>query len=138
MPQLGLFSVSIANPISDLPFVEHQVKLEQTTSECYIESKSGDKFKILMRLNAPSSFADTYSARIFVDGKYVSGKILGKLKPFQICTSAYCLGKDIAPQVCAPFMFGETRFSGYPHIRKCEVDSRRGRVVRQSASHRTW
>jgi hypothetical protein len=120
MPSQGGFQVNVLEVPSGIPFAEYKPKGSNLGNECYIESKLGVCFAIEVIFD-PSRFgpliksdtttASSYVAQIYVDGKRVVNKLLGKVgdKDIRECRTA---GLEVEAGKMVPFVFGETRFTG--------------------------
>jgi hypothetical protein len=109
MPKFGNFTVSIVNADSNEKFEEHKETTTDNKTECYIESISGQKFKIMLGLLAADDYQ--YSAEIFVDGRRIVGKLLGEINGCLRMENC-CTGVEVAEGQVAPFLFGDTKFTG--------------------------
>jgi hypothetical protein len=109
MPKFGNFTVSIVNADSDEKFEEHKETTTENKTECYIESISGEKFKIVLGLLGADDYQ--YSAKISVDGQRIVGKLLGEINGC-LRMENYCGGVEVGENQIAPFLFGDTKFTG--------------------------
>src|ERR1700734_518765 len=109
MPEAGNFVVSIVHPDSNEKFEELKETRTDKSTECYIESKSGEPFKIVINWVAADN--NQYSGRVYVDGGFIIGKLLADIDGSQRSKSS-CEGVYFQNGKLAPFMFGETQFTG--------------------------
>jgi hypothetical protein len=109
MPEAGNFVVSIVHPDSNEKFEELKEKRTDKSTECYIESKSGEPSKIVMNWLAADN--NQYGGLVYVDGGFIIGKWLGDMGGSQR-SECFCEGVYLPNGKLAPFMFGETQFTG--------------------------
>jgi hypothetical protein len=115
MPQASYFDVHIRNTETKKDFDEHQIKTSDKQTECYIESRTGEKFEIFVKINRttqPAEFRNSsYSFLVYVDGQYARGYILGTVGK-EIWEEGTVGGMQISQTEVAPFVFGPTVFNG--------------------------
>jgi hypothetical protein len=114
------FRVTVLDVESKIPFKEHKhsgsADAEKPFVSCYIESKTGSRFKIAVDLvTIPEHsvmYTNSWTAKVTVDGQEIVQKLMGNIsgKMHDACTID---GLDTAPGKVAPFVFGATQFTGY-------------------------
>jgi hypothetical protein len=119
------FRVAVLDPETKAPFKEHNhsgsADAEKPFVACYIESKTGSKFKLAVDLvkipDHSEMYTHSFAAKVTVDGQEIVQKLIGNIsgKRHDSCTID---GLEIGPGKIAPFVFGATQFSGYsPSLR---------------------
>jgi hypothetical protein len=114
MPEVGNYIVRIQNQETQEFFEEHQTKTTGDKTECYIVSKTGEKFSISCNLSddTQSRFPKTaFSFQVNVDGPRVARRIIGKLGR-DYSNTGHVRGILLRPNREAPFLFGLTCFTG--------------------------
>lgn len=114
MPEVGNYTVRIQNEETQEFFEEHQTKTTGDKTECYIVSKTGEKFSISCNLSddTQSSFPKiAFLFEIHVDGHRVEECLDGKLGRNYLKTGQV-RGISVARDREAPFLFGLTCFTG--------------------------
>ena len=114
MPEVGNYTVRIQNEETQEFFEEHQTKTTGDKTECYIVSKTGEKFSISLSLrgDTQSRFPKLgFGYHVYIDGHCVAGRVIGKVgcNYFQ---KSQVGGISVAAGREAPFLFGLTCFTG--------------------------
>jgi hypothetical protein len=111
MPRLGPVDVWVETADGNKHFEEHKVSIEGTKrAECFIESKTGEGFSIVVRLDSNMKYVghDGWRIRFKVDGQQVASKVMGPAWG----KSCVVAGVDSGPLTLKPFQFGATQFTG--------------------------
>jgi hypothetical protein len=115
MLQASYFEVHIRNTETKNDFDEHQIKTTDKQTECYIESRAGEKFEIFVKMNRatqPTKFRNsTYRCRVYVDGQCAASRLLGTVDNV-IYEDSTVRGMELSRTEVAPFVFGQTVFTG--------------------------
>jgi hypothetical protein len=111
MPVLGPFEAWIETSPCNTRFQEHQVVSTETKkAECFIESKSGLRFKIMVKRDHQAPFVghDAWRVAYHVDGQEIMKKVMAQ-------STHPVVELEGVPQdmtTIIPFQFGATHFTG--------------------------
>lgn len=140
MPQASHFNIYIRNTETGKGFDEHHVKTIDKQTECYIESRNGVKFEIFIEINAatqPAGFRNlAYACRVYVDGRRVKTPIMGNIERKRV-GHVTVSGMLLPPTELAPFVFGQTVFTGIIELKPLFTSCRTWRYG-QSNTLKTW
>ena len=140
MPQASHFNIHIRNTETGELFDEHQVKTTDMQTVCYIESRTGVKFQISFEINAATQPAEScnlaYCCHVNVDGRVVKRSIMGYYEHKRV-EHVTVRGMQLTPTELAPFVFGQTNFTGITELKPL-FTSCRGRLYGPSTTLKTW
>jgi len=119
MPKVGDLQISVRAAHDRSIFKEYKLTSTPTRTECYIKSKLGKQFEILLALTPPIDTtppagtppSGSYGLYVKVDGQTVNGCLLGQVGETNY-TSFLIQGAIEGPTEVRPFYFGATKFVG--------------------------
>jgi hypothetical protein len=110
MPRLGYVEAWIETAEDETPFEEHNTSTHQGKRvDCFIESKTGAGFNVVVHLNPDYRFEghDSLAIELYVDGQAVDNMLFGHPD-----ATGRFRGGVISPTTMRPFQFGATVFTG--------------------------
>ena len=113
MPQFEALSVYIVDPRTNSPFEEYKITKTDKKTQCYIESKVGQKFKIVMNLHEGGPVTkDTYAASIDIEGEDIvfEDSLGGEAGPVYASED---YERDLVDSQLEPHLFEKTKFTGW-------------------------
>jgi hypothetical protein len=110
MPRLGHVDVWIESADETTRYQEHQTSTKDKKTECFIESKTGDGFNIVVHLDKLMKYHghDAWKVLIKVDGQLVDSQLMGP----RWSNVRRTKGSRRGPTTTSPFQFGKTQFTG--------------------------
>jgi hypothetical protein len=111
MPVLGPFEAWVETSPCNTRFQEHQViSTETKKAECFIESKTGLRFKIMVKRDnkVPFDGHNAWRVAFYVDGQEIMKKVMAQST--QPVVELEGAPHDMATII--PFQFGTTDFTG--------------------------
>jgi hypothetical protein len=114
MPQFDALSVYIVDPRTKSPFEEYKITKKDKKTQCYIESKVGQRFKIVINLpDGNEVVKDTYLTAIDIEGEDIDleDSLGGEAGPVY-ATDEY-EGNQVESSKLEPLSLEEPRFTGW-------------------------
>ena len=117
MPQFEALSVYIVDPRTNSPFEEYKITKNDKKTQCYIESKVGQRFKIVINLpDGNEVVKDTYLTAIDIEGEDIDFEdSLGGEAELAYATDEY-EGNQIGSSKLEPLWLEEPKFTGWTHF----------------------